>query len=225
MDYPSIKLIIFTLPKGGGLRSIDELRAAVGRLPGPLPNYNLLHAVLLLLILEKGPLGRKRISSLMELGEGSVRNLLSRLKEIGWVDCGKEGCFLTELGIENVRELRECLVGPIEVELSEIVRGRVYATLVRCVNYSGVLELRDEAVRSGGRGAVILRKLTGVLTFPETGEPLSTYAPGDDEVLENTLRPSEGDLIVLGIADDPRVSKLSSLASSLLAIRRSHGRP
>lgn len=199
--------------------SIDELRAAVERLPGPLPSYNLLHAVLLLLILEKGPSGRKRISSLMELGEGSVRSLLSRLKDIGWVDCGKEGCFLTGLGTEKVRELRKCLLGPIEVELNEIIKGSVYATLVKCVNYSGVLELRDEAVRSGGRGAVILRKLRGALTFPETGEPLSTYAPGDNEVLERILRPSEGNLIVLGIADDPRASRLSSLASSLLAIQ------
>ncbi|MCS7103051.1 MAG: DUF4443 domain-containing protein [Candidatus Korarchaeum sp.] len=198
---------------------ISELRAAVERLPGPLPTYNLLHAVLLLLTLEEGSLGRKKISSLMELGEGSVRSLISKLRDIGWVNCNKEGCFLTELGKARVRKLRECLVGPIEVELSEIVRGVVYATLVKCVNYSEVLELRDEAVRSGGRGAVVLRKVGGVLTFPETGEPLSSYAPKDDELLENTLKSSEGDLIILGISDDPRVSKLSSLAPSLLAIQ------
>lgn len=199
--------------------AISDLRAAVERLPGPLPIYNLLHAVLLLFALEEGPLGRKRIASLMELGEGSVRSLINRLRDIGWVECGRGGCFLTELGIEKVKELRECLVGPIEVELSEVMRGSVYATLVKCVNYSKVLELRDEAVKSGGKGAVILRKLRGVLTFPETEEPLSNYAPRDEGLLESVLKPEEGDLVILGISDDPRVSKLSSLAPSLLAVQ------
>ncbi|MBS7638825.1 DUF4443 domain-containing protein [Candidatus Bathyarchaeota archaeon] len=204
------------------MMAISELRAAVERLPGPLPSYNLLHAVLLLITLERNPLGRKRISALMELGEGSVRSLVNRLREMGWVNCGRGGCFLTELGMEKVREIRECLVGPIEVELREIVEGSAYATLVRCVNYSEVLELRDEAVRSGGRGAVILRKLGGALVFPETGERLSSYAPRDSKMLEDTLKPGEGDLIVLGIGAN---SKLSSLAPSLLAIRGPTERP
>ncbi len=199
--------------------AISELRAAVEKLPGPLPSYNLLHAVLLLITLERSPLGRKRISALMELGEGSVRSLINRLREMGWVNCSRGGCFLTELGMEKVRDIRECLIGPIEVKLREIFEGSAYATLVKCVKYSEVLELRDEAVRSGGRGAVILRKLGGALVFPETGERLSNYAPRDSELLEGALRPNEGDLIVLGIGGSPRISRLSSLASSLLAIQ------
>lgn len=198
---------------------LSELKYAMERLPGPLPNYNLLHALLLLFLLEEGRLGRKRISHLMELGEGSVRNLLSKLREMGWVDCRKEGCFLTDLGVKKVKNLRECLIGPVKIELREIIKGDAYATLVRCVNYSDVLELRDEAVRAGGKGAVILRKQGGTLIFPETGEMVSKYAPNDDRLLENSLRPAEGDLVILGMGESPRSSKLSSLAPSLMAIQ------
>ncbi len=196
---------------------LSELRSAIERLPGPLPNYNLLHAILLILTLEKGPCGRKRLSSMISLGEGSARSLINRLRDLKWVDCGKEGCFLTPLGREKVEELRKCLLGPIKVSLMELFRGDVYLTLVRCVNYLNTLDLRDEAVRFGGRGALIFVVRDGII-FPETGEDLSLYAPNDRKLLES-LGASDGDLIIIGLSEDPHISRISSLGASLLAIQ------
>lgn len=200
------------------MKTIRELKEALGKVQGPLPYYSLSHAVLLILALESGPIGRKRISSIMMLGEGSVRSLISKLREMGWINCSREGCALTELGIENVRELRKCLSGPLELYLRELFEGVAYAALVKCVNYFNLLELRDEAVRCGGRGAVILRKIGGALIFPDTGEALSKYAPNDSETLERSLKPEEGDLVIIGIGSDKQESKLSAIAPSLLAM-------
>jgi predicted transcriptional regulator len=197
---------------------LSELRSAFERLPGPLPNYNLLHAILLMLALEEGPCGRKRISSIISLGEGSARSLINKLRDLKWIDCGKEGCFLTPLGREKIEELRRCLLGPMKVSLMELFRGDVYLTLVRCVNYLDILDLRDEAVRFGGKGALIFAVRGKRVIFPETGEDLSIYAPNDSKILES-LGASDGDLIIIGLSEDPQISKLSSLGASLLAIQ------
>lgn len=198
--------------------ALSELRSAIEKLPGPSPNYNLLHAILLILTLEKGPCGRKRLSSIISLGEGSARSLINRLRDLKWVDCGKEGCFLTPLGREKAEELRKCLLGPIKVKLMELFKGDVYLTLVKCVNYFNILDLRDEAVRFGGKGALILIARGRSFIFPESGEDLSLYAPNDSKLLES-LGASDGDLIIIGLSDDPQISKLSSLGASLLAIQ------
>jgi len=205
------------------LRVLEELRSAVRRLPGPTPNFNLIHAVMMLLLLEDGVIGRKRLSEIMSIGEGSVRSLIRRLREAGYLEVGREGCYLTKKGRREVKELRRYLKGPVELELPSLVGGRASAFLVRGVGEEGldVVELRDEAVRAGGRGAIILLSRGKDLLFPETMEPLGKYRPDDESALRTSLRPSDGDLVVVGLGGSSKESRLAALAVSLTILEGS----
>ncbi len=199
------------------LKSLEELKSAVRRLPGPTPNFNFVHAVLMLLFLENGVIGRKRLSEMMEIGEGSVRSLIRKLREAGYVEVSREGCYLTKRGQRGVKELRKFLKGPVEVELPSLAGGKASATLVRLFKLEklNVVELRDEAVRAGGRGAIILLSKDGNLFFPETMEPLGKYRSDDESALIAALRPSDGDLVVVGLGDSSKDSMIAALAVSL----------
>ena len=202
------------------MQTLNYLKSIVERLPGPLPNFNLIHVVLMLILLENGVVGRKRLSSLINLGEGSVRSLIRRLREAGLIDTSKEGCYLTPKGREKVKDLRKFLKGPIEIELSELLQDKVYASLVRGVPLEKlrVLEVRDEAVRAGGKGAIILVCLQGKLIFPETSELLARYHPRDELRIMEAFKPSEGDIIIVGLGSSPHASKLSAIGAALRAL-------
>ncbi len=202
---------------------LEELKSVVKRLPGPTPNFNFIHAVMMLLLLEKGPIGRKRLAEMMEIGEGSVRSLIRRLREAGYLEVGREGCYLTRKGHREIRELRKFLKGPVELELPNLVGGRASAILVRGRGRVelNVVELRDEAVRVGGRGAIILLSKERELFFPETMEPLGKYRSDDESLLRATFRPSDGDLVVIGLGDSSKESVIAALAVSLTILEGS----
>lgn len=199
------------------MHALNYLKSIVKRLPGPLPNFNLIHVVLMLILLEDGVAGRKRLSSLMNLGEGSVRSLIKRLKEASLINTSKEGCYLTLKGKEIVKDLRRFLKGPIEIKLSELVEGKVYASLVKGIPIEKlrVLEIRDEAVRAGGEGAIILVYMKGRLMFPENSELLAKYHSKDELKIIETFKPDEGDVIVLGLGPTPHISRLSTIGAVL----------
>ncbi len=205
------------------MRALEELKSAVRRLPGPTPSFNFIHAVLMLLFLEHGVIGRKRLSEMMEIGEGSVRSLIRRLRDAGYIEVGREGCYLTKKGQRGVKELRKSLKGPIEVELPSLAGGKASATLVRLHRRERlkVVELRDEAVRAGGRGAIILLSKGGKLFFPESMEPLGKYRSDDESVLITALQPSDGDFVVVGLGDSSKDSMIAALAVSLTMLKGS----
>jgi len=204
------------------LKVLEELKSAVRRLPGPTPNFNFIHAVMMLLLLEGSTIGRKRLAEMMEIGEGSVRSLIRRLREAGYLEVGREGCYLTKKGRKEIKELRKFMRGPVELELPNLVGGRASAILVRGLGRGkrelNVVELRDEAVRAGGRGAIILLSKGKRLFFPETMEPLGKYRSDDESLLRSTLHPSDGDLVVIGLGDSPKESAIAALAVGLTVL-------
>ncbi len=203
------------------MRLLRELESTVRRLPGPTPHFNLIHAVMLLMLLEEGAMGRKRISEVMEIGEGSTRSLITRLREAGYIEVDRTGCRLSRKGRRELSELRRRLVGPYELALRELHRGVVAVLLVRGAETRSinVVELRDEAVRTGGRGAVILLYRDGSFIFPETMEPLRKYGRTDEVILKEALHPTDGDIIVIGLGDSSREARVAALAVSLAILR------
>ncbi len=202
------------------MRTLNYLKSIVKRLPGPLPNFSLIHVVLMLILLEEGIVGRKRLSSLMNLGEGSVRSLIKRLREAGLINTSKGGCYLSLEGKEIVKDLRRFLKGPIEIKLSGLVQGKVYGSLVKGVPLEKlrVLEIRDEAVRAGGEGAVILVYTKDGLMFPENSELLANYHPKDELKIIKAFKPGEGDIVILGLGSTPHISRLSAISAALSAL-------
>ena len=51
------------------------------------------------------PIGRNKLAEKLNVGEGAIRTIISRLKDADLIVTAREGCLLTEKGIENMEEI------------------------------------------------------------------------------------------------------------------------
>ena len=89
---------------------LESLSASQAQGPQPgFQSFQLLDA--LLTIDREAPIGRKKLSEKLGVGEGTIRTMLQRLKAASLVEVkGKGGCSLSEKGKRLISELRERLV-------------------------------------------------------------------------------------------------------------------
>jgi DNA-binding PadR family transcriptional regulator len=166
---------------------------------GPLPRFAEVHVrEALELIAKHGRVGRKDLANELRIGEGSTRTVLNQLKKRGLITSSRGGHSLTDKG-------RRALGKPLEfvkIDAGDLTVGEVdVATVVRGAAYrvKKGIEQRDEAIKAGAVGATVLIFKNDKLQFPdrfiEIGKNLS-------ETIVKTLKPQEGDAIVIGTADD-----------------------
>jgi len=166
---------------------------------GAYPEFTVEDVVAVLFLL-RNPIGRKTISELLDLGEGSVRTLLRKLSGMGVIESSQRGHVLSERGRK--------LLGEMSKEFSEVQRvGEVegfpaYALIVKNPPEFKSIELRDEAIRFFAKGAMILVVKNGEVVFPEDGRPLRETMPELAEKLSG-LEPDEGDMVVVTWAENP----------------------
>ncbi|AAL81237.1 hypothetical protein PF1113 [Pyrococcus furiosus DSM 3638] len=166
----------------------------VVRRRGAYPEYTLEDA-LAVLFLAKEPIGRKQISEILELGEGSVRTLLGRLTKKDLIRSKQRGHFLTTWGHEVKKKIEELFSEPIEVTVDGFPG---VAIIVKNPGGFKSLELRDEAIKFDAKGAMILTVKNGEIVFPEDSRPLKEMYP---EIVKRLYDYEEGDLIVITWAD------------------------
>jgi len=144
-----------------------------------------------------GRLGRYTVSRLTGLSEGKVRRILKDLAGRGYVDVSKGGSKLTENGLSFYLNYLNNL------GLKEICLIRVKDKVGVCVHLKpknkkfGVLELRDEVVRGGAEGALILEVEKGELMLHPVGR-MRDHLPEVASHLSKSLELRDGDLIIVG---------------------------
>jgi len=189
-----------------------------GRAPGPLPTFNVLHAVKTLEILAReGIVGRFKLSQELDIGEGSVRTLLKRMKEAGLVQFSRSGCALTSKGRDLWNEINSKIATKAEINKTEVTVGsHNVAILVRGAGnrVTSGIEQRDAAIKAGALGATTLVVRGGRLVIPMISEDVSKDFPEAYRQVMETLRPQEGDAIVIGSADEPRKAEYGALAAA-----------
>ncbi|MEO3992991.1 MAG: DUF4443 domain-containing protein [Desulfurococcaceae archaeon TW002] len=153
----------------------------------------------------RGVSSRHELMRLLGLGEASVKTLLNRLREIGFVSISRpHGTKLTEAGKELVSSLVSIIKLIPYLRLESVCVNCTISGLVLSGGYAilhkvgGVVVLRDLIVKEGADGALILTYSKGIFYLPVVGglEKL------EDEELHQQLKDfhiSEGDLIVLGM--------------------------
>ncbi|AEH23994.1 DUF4443 domain-containing protein [Pyrococcus yayanosii] len=167
---------------------------------GAYPEYTLEDAVGTIFLL-KELLGRKQISELLDLGEGSVRTLLRKLTSNGLIGSKQRGHFLTKKGEALREELLKEFSEP--VPLPSVDGYPACGIVIRRPGPFKSLELRDEAIRFRARGALILLMKDGKIVFPEDERPLADTYPELDAEIMRRLSPEGGDLVVVTWADEP----------------------
>ena len=186
--------------------------------PGRPPSFAEAHVVMALeYIGNVGTVGRLKLSKDLQLGEGETRTLVKHLKNEELIEISRSGISLSAAGNKLISNLRTVLSERVEVPSSPLTVGRFNVAvkvkgMKSSVKYG--LEQRDAAMTVGAKGATTLVFTNNKLTIPGTKEVLSKTGSSMAEVLSK-LSLKEGDVIVIGSADDRFKAELGVRAAAL----------
>lgn len=148
------------------------------------------------------PLGRKTLTRILRVNEGSVRGILNGLKDHGYIYVDKAGVRITPEGSTELKErLEKIRIKSVKDFPQEGLRigPSSVAVLIRDVARRETLGLeeRDQAVRAGAIGAVTITYYNGVYTMPGVYGNLEVEAPEWYRAISNTFKPEDGSYIVV----------------------------
>ena len=206
------------------------------------PTFLPVHVILALFIFEehsKG-LGRYRLQQELLIGSGTVRSLVTKLnKKVNFLtiksdENKRKGHVLTEKGLTYLDEVKEKI--PVIEEgdssiLKEIIIESENVSTYFCHVKNGGDKLtngiaqRDAAIKINGVGATCLvhdgKKLTFNLgnNVEDESEQVEINEDIQNYFLTNSnLKLEKNDVIVIGLADDPRKARLVALNAALTLV-------
>jgi hypothetical protein len=176
-------------------------------------------AVALVMIGRQEPLGRYELCQNMSIGEGSVRTLLKRFTENGYITPeGRQGQRLTPKGKALFDRISKDIPNGLFLDIGSLVMyEKGYANLVRnrAHKVNDGVRQRDEAIIQGGYGQAGATTLTfqdGVLNMPPGKFPVLSE---EGLLIMDTLRPIDEDVIVIGSANDPNLARDVAMAAAM----------
>lgn len=185
---------------------------------GNVPNYAQLDIARCFIRLERSS-SRKVLTEVLELGEGTVKALLSILKRRKVIASTKEGHVLNSNGKKLLLELNALVTLPREAGYTDFYSDlrNSAAQLKKGFKLSektketvDAVNIRDIAVRNGADAAFILFYRNGKLKMSEK----DTYSFTQ---LQDQFRLKEGDVVLISFAKTKRHAELGVLSQAVLA--------
>jgi predicted transcriptional regulator len=194
---------------------IEEITSQ--KAPGPSTTFKTAHIFYALELMAEKPVGRNRISRQLNVGEGAVRTIISRLKRAGLILTTKEGCSLTPRGLNVWKKFTEIFPIRAEIEKTEITKSEYnYAFLVKNSGHkiqSGI-EQRDAAIMAGAKRAVIIVSRNGHLIIASVSDNLEREFPSATSQILSKIHPENNDVIIIVGAGIPQNAKQGAFAAS-----------
>ncbi len=191
------------------LRKVSERLA-----PGRAPSYMEAHVLKALELASERSLGRAALGRRLGLGEGTARTMIRHLREAGLIEVSRRGISLTEDGERVLAQLRRMTAGAEAPRSAHTVAAHNYAVLVKgAANLIRLgVEQRDAALMAGARGATTL--LYDGARFHMPGMEIEVE-PTLARFLVDRLRPSAGDVVIIGTADTPSAAEIGAKTAAL----------
>ncbi len=189
---------------------------------GVKPSFDVYHAYMALASLRReAPVGRLALARALSLGGASVKTLVKRMRKEGLVDVDRAaGVFLTREGLELAEELERVLEVLGQLDLSSVCGScEAYGVVVKGFRRVldervGYLRLRDEIVREGAEGAIIVY-CGDVPLMPVSGGLERAEGVLKDLASE---RCGEGDVLAISICHGDRGRCARALLNAVLKL-------
>lgn len=164
-------------------------------------------------------LGRKRLSSMLSVGEGYIRNIINSLKNDGLVREDRSGNSLTGRGQKTAKLLSDYLVPYFDFEAAGFPNSK--AVLVKgASSYIKMgLEERDAAIRMGATGTLIITHNSGALWFPGLAN-LSEKNPELVESIKQRIASRENDVIIISWSSSAKDSERGALNAAIEIMKK-----
>jgi predicted transcriptional regulator len=185
--------------------------------PGPSTTFTIFHVFYALELLAQKPLGRNKLAEKLEVGDGAVRTIISRLRDAGLIETSKEGCNLTKKGVEVWSQFEEIFPKRLEIPRSELAESVFnFAFLVKNSGQkvkSGI-DQRDAAIIAGARKALVIVYAQGHLRIESVSDCVEKQYPLAAKLFLKELAPAENDVIIVSGGDSALKAKRGAFAAS-----------
>ena len=175
---------------------------------GNIANFMKIDLLRCLLRIEQ-PVSRAFLSKSLELGEGTIRSILNILKSKGYLESNNTGHYLSKNGIEFVKEIKDNASIEKISGISLFPNKKIVAIKIKNPEkIANAVALRDEAVKNGSEGALIL-KYDKKLRFYD-----SDHKENLSEI-ENKLELSKNDWVIVAYADSCKLAEYGAIAAAI----------
>lgn len=196
-------------------RFIESLASPKG--PGPSTTFSMFHIFYALELMAEKPIGRTKLAEKLNVGDGAIRTIISRLKDAGLIVTSKEGCNLTDKGLNVWKNFAEVFPKRVVIEKTPLTTSAYnYAFLVKNRGHkvkSGI-DQRDAAIMGGARRAVVIVSKKGHLVIESVSNSIEKDFPEAANKILKDLKPEDNDVIIIAGADDPIKAKRGAFAAS-----------
>ena len=175
--------------------------------PSRVLSFDVVHVFAALQMIGKNnnTTSRNTLCTGLVLGEGTIKTLVKHLKMQGLIETSNRGTKLTVKG----KSICEGLLSAIPAEMSlpkcSVALSRFnYAVLVREFGFAVGLgiEQRDAAIKMGAKGATTLLFKDNKFVMPANSDDSLKKEREVRRMLIEKLKPIEGDVIIIGSADN-----------------------
>lgn len=197
---------------------LDIERLEQSSAAGPKPSFSKYDILKTLeVIYREGSLGRKKLSSILNLGEGATRTILDHLQKASIVRKTRLGCELTEKGKKIGQEITRKIAKHSPLQENILVAGKfAYGILVKgsASRITNGIEQRDAAIKAGAKSATtIICKNENLIMPPETRMPPKEYSE-TLKMIYALFEPQNNDVIIISGADDMFLAELGARAGT-----------
>jgi hypothetical protein len=185
--------------------------------PGPSTTFTIFHVFYALELLAQTPLGRNKLAEKLQVGDGAVRTIISRLRDAGLIETSKDGCNLTGKGSEVWEQFEEIFPRRVELPRSELSASQFnFAFLVKncTLKVGSGIDQRDAAIIAGARKALVIIFKNGHLRIESVSDCIEKQYPVAAELILKDLKPRDNDVIIVAGADSALKAKRGAFAAS-----------
>lgn len=183
------------------------------RIGGPIPKFNDYHLWKALYYLDdEESIGRKKLSSLLDIGEGSTRTIISLLQSHSIISINKSGIILTPTGMDLKKKTRMD-IAPISIKGLTIGEYNFAARIPRLAHQvSYGCEERDAAIEAGATGATTLVYVNGGLIFPGSEYRVD---PTIENEIKSVFNLKNDDVVVIGTGTDMKLAEIGAIVAGI----------
>lgn len=190
--------------------------------PSRALSFDVVHVfVALQLIGNGGRTSREAMAGGLALGDGTVKTLVKHLKMNGLVLTTNSGTKMTTKGKGICDGLLAAMPAEMSLPRCSVALGKFnYAVLVRQFGFavrSGI-EQRDAAIKMGAAGATTLLYRDEKFVMPASSQDSLKKEPHVRRMMVEKLVPEEGDLVIIGSAENEKTAELAAKNAALLTI-------
>ena len=185
--------------------------------PGPSTTFTVFHVFYALELMSQKPIGRNKLAKKLNVGDGAVRTIISRLRDAGLIETSKEGCNLTKKGADVWGLFEQVFPKRVEIAKSELNQSdNNFAFLVKNAGQkvrSGI-DQRDAAIIAGARTALVIVFKDGHLRIESVSDCIEKEYPTAANQILKELNPKDNDVIIVASADSALKAKRGAFAAS-----------